>query len=61
MESDKQSPKCDFTPQEAQERFEATLRGALKTPPQPIPSKKTAAKAPARASGASAETGRPVS
>jgi hypothetical protein len=24
----------DFTPQEVQERFEATLRGALKVPPQ---------------------------
>jgi hypothetical protein len=25
----------DFTPQEKQARFEATLRGALKTPPHP--------------------------
>jgi len=51
----------DFTPQEPQERFEATLRGALKTPPQPNPSKKTAAKAPAPASAASAENDRPGS
>ena len=25
----------DFTPQEKQGRFEATIRGALKTPPEP--------------------------
>lgn len=32
----------DFSEQETQERFEATLRGALKTPPQPRPTKKAA-------------------
>jgi len=52
----------DFTPQEAQERFEAVLRAALKTPPQHRSSKKGAApKKPRgpyrRASGASAKTG----
>ena len=44
-------PTDDYTPQEAQARFEATLRGALKTPPQPRPTKK------APASGSSAATG----
>jgi hypothetical protein len=29
----------DFTPQQAQARFEATLRGALNTPPQHKPAK----------------------
>jgi hypothetical protein len=55
----------DFTPQEAQQRFEATLRGALKTPPQhreapkkPV-DRKGRKKASSRASDASAKTGRP--
>ncbi len=34
MTNPNRSPNDDFTPQEAQERFEATLRGALKAPPQ---------------------------
>lgn len=52
----------DFTATEAQERFEATLRGALKAPPQHSPfAKRTAAKEPARASGASAEADQPKS
>lgn len=46
---------------EAMGRFEATLRGALKTPPQPSPSKRTAVKAPAPASGATAKTDLPES
>jgi hypothetical protein len=44
---------------EAKLRFEATLRGALKTPPQPSPSKKTAATVPGPASVANAKTERP--
>lgn len=51
----------DFSPQEAEARFEATLRGALKAPPQhreapkkPIPKKRGAY---ARANGASAKSG----
>jgi hypothetical protein len=58
-----ESSDDDFTPQEAQRRFEATLRAALNTPPQhrksvagkPVKGKKV----PSRASGASAKTGRP--
>ena len=50
-----------FSDVEARDRFEATLRGALKTPPQPSPSKKTGVKAPAPASGATAKTDPPES
>jgi hypothetical protein len=55
----------DFTPQEAQQRFEATLRGALTAPPQhrEAPQKTVAKKKKrgpyARASSASARSGRP--
>jgi len=49
----------DFTPQEARDRFEATLRGALKAPPQhretpKKPAGRKGKKASSRASGASA-------
>jgi hypothetical protein len=51
----------DFTPQEAQERFERALRAALNTPPKhrlsPHPSKKKAVEAAASVSGASAKSG----
>jgi hypothetical protein len=32
-------PEIDFSPDEVRSRFEATLRGALKTPPQRKPAK----------------------
>jgi len=67
--------KCDtppseanvFSQEEARRRFEATLRGALKTPPQPHqkadnPSKHPTAKERAAsdaASSATAKTGQP--
>jgi len=57
------STRDDFTPQEAQRRFEATLRGALVTPPQPRPAKPSPPKkkrgAYDRKAGASAGTDRP--
>jgi hypothetical protein len=53
-----------FSPAEAQERFEATLRAALNTPPKhriSPPAKRKAARAKAPASAASAKTSRRVS
>ena len=51
-----------YTEAEARARFEATLRGALETPPQPKPSPKkpeaSRRRASSRASSASEETGR---
>jgi hypothetical protein len=57
-------PDDDFTPQEKQERFEATLRGALKTPPQPRPvtqKKKADRPASSDACAATGETAPPES
>lgn len=34
-----ESDDTDFTPQEKQDRFLATIKGALKTPPIPRPTK----------------------
>lgn len=48
-----------YDPKEAQDRFERALRAALNTPPKhrvSPPAKRKGAKAPARASGASAKT-----
>jgi hypothetical protein len=58
------NPKDDtFDQEEAQRRFEATLRGALKTPPQHREAQKKPTKkrrgAYRRASSASAKSGQP--
>jgi hypothetical protein len=50
-----------YSPEEAKARFEATLRGALKTPPIWRQPKQKAEEAPAPASSATAKTGRRVS
>jgi hypothetical protein len=42
----------DFNKEEAQRRFEATLRGALTTPPQPRPTKPSLPKKKLHASSA---------
>ena len=52
------SEHSQYDPKEAQERFEATLRGALKTPPHHRATKKEEAEQ-APASAASAKTGQP--
>jgi hypothetical protein len=51
----------DFTPQEAQERFEAALRGALKTRPIPASSMKKGEAGKSPASSATAKTAPPRS
>jgi hypothetical protein len=51
----------DYTPQEAQERFEATLLGALKTPPIPASSMKKGEAGKFPASSATAKTAPPRS
>ena len=51
----------DYTPQEAQERFEAALRGALKTPPIPASSMKKGEAGKSHASSATAKTAQPKS
>ena len=48
----------DFGKEEIQERFQATLRGALKTPPQPNRTKQTEEAVQGHASAATAKTGR---
>jgi hypothetical protein len=54
-------PADSYSPEEANARFEATIRGALKTPPIPHPSKKTTEAAQAPASAATARTVQPKS
>jgi hypothetical protein len=48
----------EFTPDEARVRFEATLKGALKTPPIPATSKRRSEMDGASASSSSAGTDR---